>query len=439
MSNVIKIKGKLTSGAPALGDFDVREMVYVIPDQALYIKTNAGTITHLGGIEKANIGSPAFSGVPTAPTAAFNTNTTQIATTAYVKAALADFSATADGPRGHITVSLGGNSWQVNNNVLAYNKLVQAPANTFLGNDSGATRNISTITTTDARTMLSIDNVDNTSDAAKFIIWASNDTPVANSGNGSAGTGTNFSRDDHVHPVDTSRAPLASPTFTGLVIMPSGTTSQAGGLRLQSGSLKTSPVTGDSGSIEYNGTNLSIIDSTGSRRTFTYTTDTYSGSLTSSQITTGLGYTPAISGQLSLYAPLASPSFTGNPTAPTPSGSDNSTKIATTAFVQGLITSAGLGDMLKSVYDSNDDGKVNSADSADNALALGGSAASNYALKTYVDNAISSLVNSAPGALDTLKELADALGNDANFSSTITSALAAKLDASSVIDGGTYS
>ena len=37
---------------------------------------------------KANIGSPAFTGTPTAPTAAFGTTTTQIATTAFVQAAL---------------------------------------------------------------------------------------------------------------------------------------------------------------------------------------------------------------------------------------------------------------------------------------------------------------------------------------------------------------
>ena len=35
------------------------------------------------------------------------------------------------------------------------------------------------------------------------------------------------------------------------------------------------------------------------------------------------------------YAPIASPAFTGSPTAPTPGGGDNSTNIATTAFVQG--------------------------------------------------------------------------------------------------------
>lgn len=38
---------------------------------------------------------------------------------------------------------------------------------------------------------------------------------------------------------------------------------------------------------------------------------------------------------MALKAPLASPSFTGNPTAPTPASGDSDTSIATTAFVQG--------------------------------------------------------------------------------------------------------
>ena len=46
--------------------------------------------------------------------------------------------------------------------------------------------------------------------------------------------------------------------------------------------------------------------------------------------------------------------------------------------------------------------------------------------KAYVDSKISNLVASAPTALDTLNELATALGNDANFSTTITTALGTK-------------
>ncbi|UTU07802.1 hypothetical protein CcrC1_gp117 [Caulobacter phage C1] len=40
-----------------------------------------------------------------------------------------------------------------------------------------------------------------------------------------------------------------------------------------------------------------------------------------------------------------------------------------------------------------------------------------------INAAVSALVNGSPGALDTLKELADALGNDPNFAATLTTAL----------------
>jgi hypothetical protein len=44
----------------------------------------------------------------------------------------------------------------------------------------------------------------------------------------------------------------------------------------------------------------------------------------------------------------------------------------------------------------------------------------------YADTAISNLVAAAPGTLDTLNELAAALGDDANFSTTVTNSLALK-------------
>lgn len=78
---------------------------------------------------------------------------------------------------------------------------------------------------------------------------------------------------------------------------------------------------------------------------------------------------------LAAKAPLASPAFTGTPTAPTAAPGTNTTQVATAAFVQA---------------------------------------------------AVAALVNAAPGALDTLKELADALGDDANFAATVTTALAGK-------------
>lgn len=84
------------------------------------------------------------------------------------------------------------------------------------------------------------------------------------------------------------------------------------------------------------------------------------------------------SAALAAKAPLDSPEFTGSPTGPTPPGGNNTTRLATTAFVQA---------------------------------------------------ALAALVNAAPGALDTLNELAAALGNDPNFATTILTAISDEITA----------
>jgi hypothetical protein len=78
----------------------------------------------------------------------------------------------------------------------------------------------------------------------------------------------------------------------------------------------------------------------------------------------------------STYAPLASPALTGSPTTPNVSAGDSSTKIANTSFVM---------------------------------------------------TAVANLVNGAPEALNTLAELATALGSDASFSTTISASIGGKL------------
>ena len=55
--------------------------------------------------------------------------------------------------------------------------------------------------------------------------------------------------------------------------------------------------------------------------------------------------------------------------------------------------------------------------------------------KTYADAAVAAIVDSAPGTLDTLNELAAALGDDANYATTTTAAIATKLP----LAGGTMS
>jgi hypothetical protein len=77
-----------------------------------------------------------------------------------------------------------------------------------------------------------------------------------------------------------------------------------------------------------------------------------------------LGSSQSISGQKT---------FTASPLVPTAAPGDNSTKAASTAFVASLAASLGAGDMLKSVYDGNNNGVV------DNSERLGGVLASAFA------------------------------------------------------------
>lgn len=65
------------------------------------------------------------------------------------------------------------------------------------------------------------------------------------------------------------------------------------------------------------------------------------GATTAPQALTNLGAAPV--NHTHNYAPLASPAFTGAPTAPTPASGDNNTGVATTEFVQTAVNNAALG------------------------------------------------------------------------------------------------
>jgi hypothetical protein len=62
-------------------------------------------------------------------------------------------------------------------------------------------------------------------------------------------------------------------------------------------------------------------------------------------------------------------------------------------------------------------------------------ASSNFATESYVDTAVSNLIDTAPNTLDTLNELAAALNDDANFATTVNTSIATKL---ATTDFGTY-
>ena len=179
-------------------------------------------------------------------------------------------------------------------------------------------------------------------------------------------------------------------------------------------------------------------------------------------------------------------SFSGVVTAATTSSSENSTKVATTAYVknQGYLTTSGKaadsnlldgldlhtgtnnnankvvrtdgngylhtgwistisGDRgttaISRIYASNDSylryytpanfgaqiGSHISYNDLTNKPSI--PSLSGYATESYVGTQISNLIGGAPGALDTLNELAAAINDDASYASTITTALAGKL------------
>ena len=146
---------------------------------------------------------------------------------------------------------------------------------------------------------------------------------------------------------------------------------------------------------------------------------------------------------------MSSPTFTGTPKAPTPEEGNNTTQVATTAFVQAALTALINGapdtlDTLKEIAAAiNND--PNFSTTINNALALKAPLSSpaltgtptaptaaqsvnntQIATTAFVKSAIAAMVGSAPAALDTLKELAAALGNDPNFATTMLNALAGK-------------
>ena len=151
----------------------------------------------------------------------------------------------------------------------------------------------------------------------------------------------------------------------------------------------------------------------------------------------------------SQYAQKESPTFTGTPKAPTPAAGNNTTQVATTAFVQAALTALINGapatlDTLKEIAVAiNNDPKFSTT--INNALALKAPLSSpaltgtptaptaaqsvnntQIATTAFVKSAIAAMVGSAPAALDTLNELAAALGNDPNFATTMLNALAGK-------------
>lgn len=118
----------------------------------------------------------------------------------------------------------------------------------------------------------------------------------------------------------------------------------------------------------------------------------------------------------SQYATKASPALTGTPNAPTPVKTDNTTRLATTAHVKQVV--ADYAPLANPALTGKPTAPTAAQTSNDTQLAT----------TAFVKDALAALVDSSPEALDTLNELAAALGDDPNFAATMTAELARKMD-----------
>lgn len=246
-----------------------------------------GDHVHPTDTSRAPLASPTFTGTPSAPTAAAGTNTTQLATTAFVTTAVAN-------------------------------------------------KSVPTATTT---------------------------TPKMD-GTAAVGSETKWAKGDHVHPTDTSRAPLASPALTGTPTAPTATagtnttqiaTTAFVGTAVDdaSGTIVTVNVpvsawSNGSATVTCTGvtaTSNIVVTSDPSTYAVAAEAGVYCSAQGANSLTfSSLNGTP--SGNITMnvwigtyvvetltYAPLASPAFTGVPTAPTATSGTSTTQIATTQFV----------------------------------------------------------------------------------------------------------
>src|SRR3989339_1579026 len=358
---------------------------------------------------KAPLVSPALTGVPTAPTAAPGTNTTQVATTAFVTAAAAagvvdadgttkgkiqlagDLTGTADAPTIATSAVTSAKiadgtivAADLANGAVSLAKQADIATASLIGRSTAGTGVPEVLSAAAVKTLLSLENVSNTSDANK---------PVS--------TATQTALD--------LKAPLASPTFTGTPSLPTGTVGITQSAGTNNTTLATTAYADNAASVavtgkqdvltnsaglagaldDETGTGLAVFATsptlvtpnlgtpstlvgtniTGTAAGLTAGTVTTNANLTGEVTSTGnattvtnaavigkvlTGYTSGagtvaatdnilqaiqkLNGNDALKAPLASPTFTGTPSLPTgttgitQAANNNSTAVATTAY-----------------------------------------------------------------------------------------------------------
>jgi hypothetical protein len=374
--------GNLIDGAPeALNTLN--ELAASINDDTNFV---AYVTTQLSN--KANLASPSLTGVPLAPTAILTDNSTKIATTAFVKGQAYGLASDIS----NLDIRLTDSENDIDS--------LQTTSATLVTNVGQAQTDISTLEAT------TISQAGRISDVESDVVTLQSSAATGASDITAletltaSHTGSITSLESDVTEAKTDITALESTSAT-LVSDVSGletlTTSHSGSIAtLESdvttaksdidtlqGDLDTAEATLATTTSNFNSHDAKTTTVHGIADTAALATKTYADTAGTNAIASANTYADSV---VASKAPLASPALTGTPTAPTASAGTNTTQIATTAFV-----------------------------------------------KSEVD----AVIAAAPGALNTLDELAAALGDDANFASTVTTNLASKAPLASPTFTGT--
>ena len=347
MANDVRIRRRLAGGAAGAPTSLLNaELAFNEQDNTLYYgwgnggaggtATNVVAIAGPGGFTTINTnqtitGIKTFDQSPLVPTAAPGDSTTKAASTAFVMAAVTAGSV-ADGDKGDITVSAAGTNWVIDNSAVTNAKLANMAASTFKGriSSSGAPQDL---TVAQTRTALAINNVDNTSDADKPISTAVASALAGKVDTVQLGAANGVATLDASGKLNASQINSIAISDTFVVATQAAMlalTAEVGDIAVRTDQNKTYILRASPASTLANWQEL-----------LTPTSPVASVFGRTGAVTAASGdYTVA---QVTGAAPLASPTFTGTPTAPTAAAATNTTQIATTAFVkaQGYTNNTG--------------------------------------------------------------------------------------------------
>ena len=192
-----------------------------------------------------------------------------------------------------------------------------------------------------------------------------------------------------------AKAPSAAPTFTGTVVLPNTTSI---------------------GNVS--ATEIGYVDGV------------------TSAIQTQLDSKLATGTAASTYAPIASATLTGTPSAPTATAGTSTTQLATTAFAKTEVTNAVAALTKSSVGLANVDNTADTAKPVSTAQATAIATAKSEAIADATSR-VTAVINGAPAAFDTLKEIADYISADQSAGSALTSSVALKAPIASPTFTGT--